>query len=118
MGIIRFILENVISCLKSKGFVYTIRGKRKHLGKVTILYKGKSIGVGEVEEIGKIDLETLTVSGTSLEKYLPYSGFSTLEDWVVAALKLNSKTGGKGLWLYKVKLIRSSRNRANLIDVI
>ena len=82
--------------LLKHGEVYTLRRKRKSVGETTAregdLFHFKELGRVKVEPVGEIS----ECSEGELGKYLPKSGFRTVEDWCAArAIGAN--------WLYLVK---------------
>jgi hypothetical protein len=79
------------------GMVYTLSRKRQEdYGKVRIVqgsyFHNQTLGIGAISFIKKIE------NKDELEKYLPYSGFSSVDDWY------NNKSPDAN-YLYIVKLI-------------
>jgi hypothetical protein len=79
------------------GMVYTLRRKRQEdYGRVQIVqgsyFHYKILGIGVISLIKKIE------NKNELEKYLKYSGFSTVDEWY-------NKKSPNANYLYIVKLI-------------
>ena len=79
------------------GMVYTLRRKRKEdYGQVRIVqgsyFHNQILGIGVISLIKKIE------NKDELEKYLPYSGFSSIDEWC-------NKKSPDANYLYIVKLI-------------
>lgn len=88
--------------LLRKGFVYTLRPKRKRVGRDWLTDKrgGKKIAEVKIEFIKMITKDNIE----DLKEYAPYSGFESLDEWLKEAYKLN---GSLPLALYRVILTRS-----------
>ena len=91
--------KKALEFLLKNGFVYTLRLKRKRTGRdwITDRRGGKKIADVNIEFVSVIRANNIN----DLEKYVPYSGFKSLDEWLIEAFKLN---GSLPLYLYKVKL--------------
>lgn len=87
-----------------EGIVYTLRARRRRIGVTTIVSKGGRVGVATVRLVGAFNLS----KPEDLKPYLPYSGFSSIEEWVREFRRLNGNTAKA--YLYEVKLIRTTGN--------
>jgi len=113
MAIINFNLVNVFNTLKEKGKVYTIRKKRTvHRGYVTVMFRRRKVGEAIIDEVGKVNVDEGTVNGQSLEKYLPFSGFESVKDWVDVARMLHGRC--EDLYLYEVIWVEEDKRKFKL----
>ena len=105
MSVIRFSVPSAMECLRRNGIVYTLRAKRKHLGKISVLFRDEKVGIAEIREIGKVDLKSKKVNDEHLNKFLKLSGFSSVEEWIRTALLLNTRYAREDMRLYEVRII-------------
>lgn len=107
--VIMFKNERVREFLRRKRVVYTLRPKRRKEGKdwANSGWGTKKFAEVEITFIKKITKENVS----ELEKYVDYSGFKSVEEWLEEARKLN---GDFPYYLYKVRAI--SINRAKELE--
>jgi len=91
--------KKALEFLLTNGFVYTLRKNKKKVGKDWITDKrgGKKIENVYIDFIKEITEENIN----ELEKYVRYSGFSSVKEWLEEAKRLN---GDFPYYLNKVSL--------------
>jgi hypothetical protein len=95
----------------TKGLVYTLR-KKRHTGKA-IAVRGR---LYEHDNLARVNVELVKLSPdiADLAKYLKFSGFDSVDDWLDAAMAHYAKytiTSLMELGLYKVTLLEYMREK-------
>jgi len=114
---ITFKLKEPLDCLLNKGRVYTIRPfvVREGMKRVIDGRTNKVVAIAMVTKIGRVHLNRLVVKVQ--DKYIPlsnfveFSGFNSLEEWIIALYKVTNNTRGVKLYLYRVELLKKIKNR-------
>jgi len=105
-GTLRFNHPKSYQFLRENGFVYTIRGHCKKFRRVVIMHNGAKVALGKAELIDKVlwwENGKRRINFPLLEKYVEYSGFDSVEEWLSTAMRLN---GLQFLYLYKITVWR------------
>ena len=114
---ITFKLEEPLNCLLNKGRVYTIRPfvLREGIKRVIDWRTNKVVAIASVTKVGRVYLSRMVVKVQdkyiSLENFVEFSGFNSLEEWIVALYKIINNTKDAKLYLYEVELLKKVKNR-------
>ena len=112
VGYIIFENDKAFEHLVKKGFVYTLRAFNRSTGVVKLKRNkaGKFIGFVKVELVGNVKRTggkyiVKTKDGdVDLNEFVPYSGFSSLDEWLSEFFKYYKTVGT--VKLYKVTLVK------------
>ena len=87
---ITFKLKEPLDCLLNKGRVYTIRpfAVREGIKRVIDGRTNKVVAIASVTKVGRVYLSRMAVKVQdkyiSLSNFVEFSGFNSLEEWIVA----------------------------------
>lgn len=98
--------EKARGYLLNMGYVYTARTKRKEEGVTAALRKEKGVQVKFASVHCKMIDESFDSHKAILGKYVEYSGFETVEEWLLAIVRLDKRHRlPRYLQIWRVELI-------------
>jgi len=89
--------EKALSFLRDKGFVYTLRARRRRTGRCAVK-RGRKEPILFYADVYFV--KQVTLDEKELESYAPYSGFESPNEWIEEYRRLNGTS--EKPFLYKV----------------